>query len=56
LALAQRLVAAVLPLNSLNLHQALAIAKYTVRRNHIAYQSHRKKRLREMKSMENILA
>jgi len=39
------LIAAVLPLASLNIKQALEITRYHTKRNFIAYQCHRKKNL-----------
>ncbi len=42
---ARKLVVTVLPLRSLNVQDALAILRYYNIRNHIAYKSHRKKRM-----------
>ena len=43
----QRLIAAVLPLASLYIKQALEITRYHTKRNFIAYQCHRKKNLKK---------
>lgn len=40
---AQRIIAAVIPLKSITLQGAIDIVTYHIRRNDIAYKSHRKK-------------
>lgn len=45
------IVASVLPLRSLTIQGALQIIDYHIRRNDIAYKSHRKKRLKEAKDL-----
>jgi hypothetical protein len=45
LAMAKKLVQAVLPIRSMTRKGALEIVKYTLKRNHTAYQSHRKKQV-----------
>jgi SRSO17 transposase len=47
---ARRLVAAVLPLHSLNLKGAIEIVKYHTHRNFVAHRSHRKKKLAKLRS------
>lgn len=52
LAQARFLVAAVLPLRSLNKKEAIEIIKYHTYRNHVAYKSHRKKRLELLENLK----
>lgn len=43
--MAKKLLQAVLPIRSMTREGASKIVKYTLKRNHIAYQSHRKKQV-----------
>ena len=43
--MAKKLVQAVLPIRSITRKGALEIVKYTLKRNHTAHQSHRKKQI-----------
>lgn len=49
---AKRLIASVLPLNSLTPQGAIDIVKYHIKRNDIAYKSHRKKALEIAQELE----
>ena len=49
--MAKKLVQAVLPIRSMTRKGALEIVKYTLKRNHIAYKSHRKKQIVIAKKM-----
>jgi hypothetical protein len=48
---AKRIIAAALPLNSLTIQGAIEIIVYHIKRNHIAYRSHRKKAIDEARAL-----
>ena len=48
---ARRLIAAVLPLRSLSLEDAIKLVQYYTRRNNVAYKAHRKRRVAKANSM-----
>ena len=49
---ARKLIAAILPLQSITLKGAIEIVKYHTYRNHVAYISHRKKQVAKAKLLK----